>query len=43
MDRIFVFDNGKVVEEGTHEHLLANGKVYGKSNKGFYHISGILF
>ena len=28
MDRIFVFDSGKVVEEGTHEHLLANGKIY---------------
>jgi len=28
MDRIFVFDSGKVVEEGTHEHLLDNGKIY---------------
>ncbi len=28
MDRIFVFDNGKIVEEGTHDELLLKGKLY---------------
>lgn len=28
MDRIIVFDNGKIVEEGTHVELLKSGKVY---------------
>lgn len=29
-DRIFVLDKGKIVEEGSHEELLANGKIYTK-------------
>lgn len=29
-DRIFVIDDGRVVEEGTHEELLASGKLYAK-------------
>ena len=28
MDRIIVFDQGKIAEEGTHEELLANGTLY---------------
>ncbi|MCE4226059.1 ATP-binding cassette domain-containing protein [Methylobacterium sp. C25] len=27
-DRILVFDDGRIVEEGTHESLLARGKLY---------------
>jgi ATP-binding cassette subfamily B protein len=27
-DRILVFDGGKIVEEGTHESLLARGALY---------------
>ncbi len=30
MDRILVFDNGKIVEDGTHKSLLAKGEVYKK-------------
>lgn len=29
-DKIFVIDNGKVAEEGTHEYLLNNGSIYPK-------------
>ena len=28
MDRILVFDKGKIVEDGTHTDLLAKGGVY---------------
>jgi ATP-binding cassette subfamily B protein len=28
MDRILVFDKGKIVEDGTHDDLLAKGEVY---------------
>lgn len=28
MDRILVFDNGKIIEDGTHKTLLAKGKFY---------------
>jgi len=28
MDRILVFDKGRVVEEGTHEYLLKKGEIY---------------
>ncbi len=28
MDRILVFDNGKIVEDGTHQELLAKGGMY---------------
>ncbi len=28
MDRILVFDKGRVVEEGTHEYLLEKGEIY---------------
>ena len=31
-DKIYVIDAGKVVDEGTHDQLLANSKVY----KNFY-------
>lgn len=30
MDRILVFDEGKIVEEGKHEELLKNGRIYPK-------------
>lgn len=30
MDRILVFDEGKIVEEGKHEELLKNGTIYPK-------------
>lgn len=29
-DRIIVFDGGKIVQDGTHEELLASGGIYGK-------------
>lgn len=29
-DRIFVIDDGRIAEEGTHEELLAGGKIYAK-------------
>ena len=29
-DRIFVVDDGKIAEEGTHQQLLENGKIYPK-------------
>ena len=28
MERILVFDKGRVIEEGTHEYLLEKGKIY---------------
>lgn len=28
MDRILIFDKGKIVEDGTHTDLLAKGGVY---------------
>ena len=28
MDRILVFDKGKIVEDGTHSELLAKGRLY---------------
>jgi subfamily B ATP-binding cassette protein MsbA len=31
-DKIYVIDSGRVVDEGNHEQLLANSKVY----KNFY-------
>jgi ATP-binding cassette subfamily B protein len=30
LDRILVFDNGVIVEDGTHEQLLNNSKIYSK-------------
>jgi ATP-binding cassette, subfamily B, bacterial len=29
-DRVFVFDAGRLVQEGTHEELVAEGGVYGR-------------
>jgi ABC-type multidrug transport system fused ATPase/permease subunit len=28
MDRIAILENGRIVEEGRHDSLLANGKFY---------------
>ena len=30
LDRIIVLDDGKVIEDGTHEGLLAKGKTYAR-------------
>jgi ATP-binding cassette subfamily B protein len=30
LDRILVFDNGVIVEDGTHEQLVNNSKIYSK-------------
>jgi ATP-binding cassette subfamily B protein len=30
MDRILVFDKGKIVEEGTHASLMKQGNLYAK-------------
>jgi len=30
MDRLIVLDNGRIVEEGSHEALLARGGLYAK-------------
>jgi len=30
MDRILVFDNGKIIEDGTHQELLSKNSVYAK-------------
>lgn len=30
MDRVLVFDQGKIVEDGTHDNLLTKNKVYKK-------------
>jgi ATP-binding cassette subfamily B protein len=27
-DRVFVFDHGRIVEQGTHDELVARGGVY---------------
>ena len=32
-DRILVLDHGKIVEEGTHEHLAGNGGLYARLAK----------
>jgi ATP-binding cassette subfamily B protein len=32
-DRIIVLDHGKIVEEGTHEHLAGNGGLYARLAK----------
>lgn len=32
-DRILVFDNGRIVEEGRHEELARNGGIYEKMIK----------
>ena len=34
-DRIFVVEDGRIAEEGTHEQLLENGKLYSKMWKSY--------
>lgn len=35
-DRILVMENGQIIEEGTHESLLAKGGTYGKLYKQYF-------
>ena len=40
-DRIFAFDNGRLVESGTHEELLAAGGIYKNLYDTYYAHQGI--
>ena len=45
-DRIFVVDDGKIAEEGTHQQLLENGKIYPKmweSHIGAKDVGGAIY
>jgi ABC-type multidrug transport system fused ATPase/permease subunit len=33
VDRILVFDNGRIVEDGNHKTLMAQGRLYAKMYK----------
>jgi ABC-type multidrug transport system fused ATPase/permease subunit len=45
MDRIVVFDQGKIVEQGTHERLVRSGGLYSRlwsmQSGGFLHEGGL--
>ena len=41
VDRILVFENGKIVGDGTHQELIANNKTYKSLYETYYSFQGI--